>query len=202
MVGGPIPGIPTTELKKLAETVATNPMEPVFFHGTPISLDEELIHSYDLKSCWGLTAGNGNLALTCLRQRRAFFGVCLSQAHKDSLLAWLEQRVWAGMQVETDKLFEAGLVELIESTKEDKGDKSQKKGRKRKNTEEKGVKGKIPKPQSDEEDEPGKNKKKNTTKADLLKKIAALTGKKGGKNNGDESAEEEDSPGDSESGQE
>ena len=61
----------------------------------PIALDEELIHSYDLKSCWGLTAGNGNLALTCLCQRRAFFGVCLSQAHKDSLLAWLEQRVWA-----------------------------------------------------------------------------------------------------------
>ena len=118
LVGGglPLSGVSAEEAKKLAEAPKfPNQEEPVFYHAPPMCLGEEFMHSYDVRAAFSVTAGQGDLALTCLRNRRPFFGVCLTTAHKDALLARLEQQIWLAMQTTGDKLYEAGLAELVKA---------------------------------------------------------------------------------------
>ena len=192
LVGGglALSGVSSEEAKKLSEAPKfPNQEDPVFFHAPPICLGEELMHSYDLRAIFSLTVGQGDLALTCLRYRRPFFGLCLSSAHRDGLMARLEQLIWQAMQTTGDKLYEAGLVELIKACGPEDTQAEETCGKKR-------PRKPTPAEASDEQKEkPTKRQKSNKT--ELLAKIAALTGNKGATkdddNNEDEDEDEEDS---------
>ena len=188
-VGGTLPEVPAAELAKLSQERAINTSEPVFYHAPPLVLDEELVHRYNLQSVFSLTAGQGDLAMTMLRNRRPYFGICLSQPHKDALFARLEQQVWAAYQKEGDKLYEPNLVELIKSsnTNDDEGEtpnpkKQPKRPRKPKD------------PANPEEETEPKRPKSDPklSKAELLKKIASLTGSKVGEEGEGENGEGND----------
>lgn len=95
LVGGPADddgGEADTGSKPLRKA-ARSGLEPVFFHSLPISTDEEWHHSYDLSAVISLTVGPGNDALTCVRNRKAFFGVTLTAEHSATLTKWLEAQV-------------------------------------------------------------------------------------------------------------
>lgn len=208
-VGGPLPGVPPAELKKITDAAVRSPnaLEPVFYHANPGSLDEEIQHCYDLKAMFALTIGDGSLAMTSLRSRRPLFGICLSEAHKDALLQRLETLVWNAMCQEGDKLCEPGLIELMKTCGEqDVGDGDDQKPEPKKGSKRK------PKAVDDTSDAPGGKKpkakadagtaagsstgapsgKKPQTKEELLKKIAALTGNKANVDHADVEDTEED----------
>ena len=200
LVGGGllIPGATPEDIKKLSEPPKfATADEPVFYHATPICLDEELMHSYELRAVFCLTAGSGEMALTCLRNRRPYFGICLSTAHKEALLARLEKLVWASYQQSGDKLYESGLVDLIKASKKDEnGDDimpdpavPKKMGKKRVRGGKTGVADPADQPKNpkdltkDSKDLPPTKKGVGAnpqSKADLLAKIAKLTGHKAG----------------------
>ena len=69
-------------------------IEPVFYHTLPIEVDEEIMHSYDITSVIELTAGPGNCALTCIRQRKPYFGITLTDDHSELLNSWLVHQTW------------------------------------------------------------------------------------------------------------
>ena len=87
--------------------------EPVFYHGHPIKLDEEVVHSYDLEGVIDLSAGNGQLALTCIRQRKPYFGITLTEAHSAELLNWLTSKVWSSFLDESSKLYVPALAKIM-----------------------------------------------------------------------------------------
>ena len=197
LVGGGLStlGLSPEDLKKISEAPKLqNQEEPVFYHASPPVIGEELMHSYELKAIFALTAGAGDMAMTCLRNRKPFFGICLSEAHKDALLARLEQQVWSAMQAPSDKLYESGLAELLKQSGQAEAEpleeqKDQKAGRKRTSEgDDKGA-GKRPKKQNKD------GTSKVHAKAELMKKIADLTGQKGGTkaDKDDEDDEEEGS---------
>ena len=95
LVGGPAEddGGEADAGSKPLRKAARSGLEPVFFHAMPISTDEEWHHSYDLCAVISLTVGPGNDALTCVRNRKPFFGVTLTAEHSAALTKWLESQV-------------------------------------------------------------------------------------------------------------
>ena len=199
LVGGPLPGVPAEELKRVTEMMkGSTAAEPVFWHALPPAVDEELQHSYNLKCMYALTVGDGSMAMTCLRLRRPLFGVCLTIAHKTALLSKLEADVWKAMQTEKDKLFEPGLFELVKSaTGPAAEDADEGKEVEKRNKNKKAAKSTKKDDEAAADDaEPAKKKpKKDQSKAELMAKIASLTGSKGGAIAVDVDEEEADSAG-------
>ena len=97
----------------VADAQARGSAEPVFFHTYPIALDEELIHSYDLSAVIDLSVGAGNVALSCIRQRRPYFGVTLTECHSAELIEWLTARVWASFMDEASPLYIAEVAKIV-----------------------------------------------------------------------------------------
>ena len=154
LVGGPPPGLSAEQLAALKALEAAtasekaNPsrLEPVFYHGWPRALCEELQHSYDLRGMYHLTAGGPEMAMVFLRARRPYYGICLSEEHRKALITKLEVSVFTAMRSEDDPLHEPALTALIKDNlegQEDDGDEKPKP---------------LPKPK-------GKNKKKKAREA-------------------------------------
>ena len=176
LVGGPS----AEELKKVTEMMkgSTAP-EPVF----PPAVDEELQHSYNLKCTYALTVGDGSVGL-----RRPLF------AHKTALLSKLEADVWKAMQTEKDKLFKPGLFELVATGPAAEDADEGKEVEKRNKTTKSAKSTKKDDEAAADDAEPAKKKpKKDQSKAELMAKIASLTGSKGGAIAVDVDEEEADS---------
>lgn len=98
LVGGlpNIPGVSAEELKKLSgqtkDDIPTAP-QPVFYHEWPLSLHEELVHSYQLRAIYDLCSGGPDMPMTCIRNEIPYFGLTLTESHKSMLLAKLENLV-------------------------------------------------------------------------------------------------------------
>ena len=53
-------------------------------------------------------------ALASIRLKRAYFGISLTDTHRDESFKWLHSQVWKAFQTEGDPLWQAGLCELLE----------------------------------------------------------------------------------------
>ena len=60
-------------------------IEPVFWHGRPLKLYEELMFSYDLKAIIDFTPGDGVLLNACARRRLPYVCFGLSECHMNLL---------------------------------------------------------------------------------------------------------------------
>jgi hypothetical protein len=90
--------------KKRARAAGPEGVEPVFFHGGPVQLCEELHHSYRLHNIIDLTVGKGDWAMTAMSRRVPFVGVALSHKHRDELLKYLVASVMDAFQAEDHTL--------------------------------------------------------------------------------------------------
>ena len=114
-VGGANPAAADEE--KHQRKRADTEREPVFFHAPPILLCEELLHDYNIAAVLDATAGSGRMAMTCIRRRIPYLGICLSAEHAAMLTKRLEYEVFSSMQVEDDELFCPALAVLLTGDK-------------------------------------------------------------------------------------
>ena len=86
------------------------------YHGRSPILYEELQHSYCVDGWIDLTCNDGVLALTALRAKKTYFGVCFSSEHQSALKAFILDEIFQGFQSEGDPLHQPGLAELAQAT--------------------------------------------------------------------------------------
>jgi hypothetical protein len=189
LAGGP--NTYTAEEKELSKTRARaagpEGVEPVFFHGGPVQLCEELHHSYKLRNIIDLTVGKGDWAMTAMSRRVPFVGVALSHKHRDELLKYLVASVMDAFQAEDHTLYQPSMVDAIATAKKaEKGEKASEKGAKGKGAD---AEGKA-KPKTSKAAKVAKGSKAGsgepTDKQKLLAKIKALHKQKGKKQEGEE----------------
>ena len=72
--------------------------ETVFFHTLPFELAEEVVHSYGCEALIDLTPADGKWALTAIKKRKPYCGVCFTIEHRQFLLARLRHLVFLSMQ--------------------------------------------------------------------------------------------------------
>jgi hypothetical protein len=173
--------------KKRARAAGPEGVEPVFFHGGPVQLCEELHHSYRLHNIIDLTVGKGDWAMTAMSRRVPFVGVALSHKHRDELLKYLVASVMDAFQAEDHTLYQPSMVDAITTAK-----KAAEKGAKGKGADEEGK----AKPKAPKAAKVAKGSKAagsgETDKQKLLAKIKALHKKKGKKQSGGEPEEPEE----------
>ena len=56
-------------------------VEPVGYHSKPLTLYDELDHSYSIKAWIDLTALDESIALMCILKRKPYFGFALTDYH-------------------------------------------------------------------------------------------------------------------------
>ena len=89
--------------------------EPIFYHTHPYELDMEVSHSYLACAHIDLTPGQGHRALYCIIKKLPYFGLVLSEKHKEVIIKHLEAKVFKLMQEEGGPLYQPGLVALLEA---------------------------------------------------------------------------------------
>ena len=72
------------------------------------------MHSYDITTVIDLSTGAGNMALTCIRQRKPYFGITLTPQHTEHLLSWLVHQTWLSFLDESCKLYIPELAKIME----------------------------------------------------------------------------------------
>eukprot|EP00959_Pyramimonas_sp_CCMP1952_P453168 9467791-Pyramimonas_sp.AAC.1 len=173
-------------VKSKQKTTGTDGKETVFWHALPEPVDEELVHRYDLKAVINLTVGPAMLAMACLRKRRPYCGITLTQKHADLIIQHLEMKVSKAMQTEGDPLHEPSLAELLNVFKEEPAEEENqtpppkpKRKPRRKKADEAGAGGEDGGEGGGEEgtgEKPAKRGRKGgskMTRAELLKKLKA-----------------------------
>ena len=105
---------PTVGAGRLAKPIRedTN-VEPVFFHAVSVETHEELLHGMCVEALVDSTPGAGTAALAAMRKRIPYFGVCLTDKHKELLQLRLEELCFQEMKKEDGPLHEPGLVSLL-----------------------------------------------------------------------------------------
>lgn len=88
-------------------------VEPVFFHSPPLSFFDGIVTDYDLGYIIDLTPGEGHLALTCLRRKMPYVGICLTEAHRTALTTHLCASVQREFLTEGSPLYEPSFAELV-----------------------------------------------------------------------------------------
>jgi hypothetical protein len=67
--------------------------QPVFYHSIGSRPYEDFVTAWDMKSVVDLTAGEGALALACLRAKRPYVGLCITRKHAEDLMTRLTDLV-------------------------------------------------------------------------------------------------------------
>ena len=151
-------------------------LQPAFFFECPEAAAMELLHTLGASSVVDLSCGSGHFAMTAIRNRIPFLGVCLTSAHMQALSQRLTSRVLTLMTDANEKtLYDAGLSATMQQAAKEQGDgddqslpKNQKGKAKAKAAADAVVKG------GDDGAEQGEQS--SSSRADLLKKIGLLTG--------------------------
>ena len=113
-VGGPSPGHCPEESNDKRKP---RDLEPVFYHQSPITLDEEWDHDFNSVATISLATGPGTDALHSIKLRKPYFGITLTAEHTKWLKIWLEKMVWQAFCTEGDKLFQPELHTLLQTGK-------------------------------------------------------------------------------------
>jgi len=173
LVGGTAPGQEDLPNKSKDKVKTGSDVEAVFFHGLPIAVENEWHHSFNLVAMVGMAIGQGNDALTCVKRRKPYFGLTLTNMHAELVIEWLVKQTWKACMTPGSGIYEAELATLMKELTEDgKGGD----GPQTDDTQQ--PKKKKPRKNGNGEDSKTKEKEKNNetlTKEELLAKIAALT---------------------------
>jgi hypothetical protein len=101
------------EAGQLARDRAANTSEPVFMHALPQEFFEDLYKMTHAVAVIDLTAGDGAAAVSAVRQRLAYFGLCLNEGHKQQLTARVKHQLLNAMATEGDHFYEPALVTAL-----------------------------------------------------------------------------------------
>ena len=77
----------------------------------------ELGHSYCVDSWLDLTGNDGTLAAVCVKQGKAYCGVCFTQEHKDGLQEHIINQIFRSFQTNGDPLYQPELATLLGQSK-------------------------------------------------------------------------------------
>eukprot|EP00971_Amphidinium_carterae_P125458 2485244-Amphidinium_carterae.1 len=88
-------------------------MTPMCWHGLPVELYEELIHSFQLSAVVLATTMDELGCIAGIRMKVPVVACCFTQDHIDALRQRVEDVVWCEMQDEASDLYEAGLVKAL-----------------------------------------------------------------------------------------
>lgn len=142
--------------------------EPIFYHTHPFELDIEVSHSYVARAHIDLTPGQGHRALYSIIKKLPYFGLTLSEKHKEILIKHLEAKVFKLMQEEGGPLYQPGLVALLDTAVSDEGDGGEGEGEEEEQGED--PEEEEPEEEDDEEDDQDDAKKKPKKKINKPKK--------------------------------
>ena len=104
---------PARRLPRTPETI-----EPVFFHGHPMALFEDICRAFELKAIIDLTPGDGNLAMWAFRKNLIYTGLCMTDFHREKLMQQLEKGIRTAMLDECDELYEPRLHVILKHKQE------------------------------------------------------------------------------------
>ena len=100
---------PKPNLKRTPESV-----EPVFYHGYPTVVYQDILEAHRVRYCIDLTPGDGAAALACYKLGIFYLGLTLTTTHTDQLAAKLEHEVLSCMTNENDdRLYSAALAQTL-----------------------------------------------------------------------------------------
>lgn len=102
LVGGPCPGsaVPKPELQG---------GEPATWHGSPMTLYEEILHSFQVSVVIDATMVDDTFALACLKSKTPYIGITFTAEHAQHVRARLMTSLWQEMQREGSELYQVGL---------------------------------------------------------------------------------------------
>ena len=103
LVGGPCPS-PAVPKPELAGGI-----EPVTWHGSPLALYEEILHSFQVAAVVDATASDATFALACLKSRTPYVGITITPEHSRHLRARILQCLWQEFQQEGSEVYQVGL---------------------------------------------------------------------------------------------
>jgi hypothetical protein len=87
--------------------------EMAFYHALPSTFWDEVLHDYQLGAILDIAAGDGSLALTAVRNRIAYTGLCFTTHHKDLVMSRLLDLMSAGSLRAGDKWYDPTLVQTL-----------------------------------------------------------------------------------------
>ena len=184
---------------------------PVFWHTKPPCVKEEVPHRLDSPAIIDFTMADAVLAVHCVRMRKPYCGVAMTEAHARASEARIDHLLFLAMQDSEDILYQPALVEAMTQKKPNKQDRKKpkkKKGEKEEEGDDEEEDGEDEDEGDEEEEEPqGRKRRKKeeegeVTRAALMKKLTALAkqgGSKSKKNKGSKrkkDEEEDDEDGD------
>ena len=87
--------------------------EMAFYHALPSTFWDEVLHDYQLGAILDIAVGDGSLALTAVRNRIAYTGLCFTTHHKDLVMSRLLDLMSAGSLKAGDKWYDPNLVKTL-----------------------------------------------------------------------------------------
>ena len=96
-------------------------VEPVFYHGYPPIVFQDILKSLQVRYCIDLTPGDGAAALACYKLGIVYLGFTFTQVHTEQLAARLEHEILQAMANEADPLYSARLVGALAAAPEPTG---------------------------------------------------------------------------------
>ena len=84
-----------------------------FYHALPSAFWDEVVHDYQLGAILDVAVGDGSLALTAVRNRIAYTGLCFTTHHKDMVMSRLLDLMSAGSLKAGDKWYDPNLVKTL-----------------------------------------------------------------------------------------
>ncbi|MCP4244438.1 MAG: hypothetical protein GY772_28175 [bacterium] len=109
--GGRTPGVSADEAHQLRR--ADTDLEPVFYFSLPSKFHEDILRGVGAHTVCGLTAGDGNEALACMRLGLPYTGICHTEAHKAHLTTWLASEVFKSFAKEDDVFYNAEIAKKL-----------------------------------------------------------------------------------------
>jgi len=83
--------------------------EPVNYHGMPGLFYSELLHSFELDCVMNGTEMDGEFALQCIKAKKAYIGVCLTEKHAELIRDQMIRQVWKEFTSPKSVLHKAAL---------------------------------------------------------------------------------------------
>ena len=102
-----------------AEELDSNPnrnpesVEPVFYHGFPTIVYQDILQAHQVRYCIDLTPGDGAAALASYKLGIFYLGLTFTTTHTEQLSAKLKHEILQAMANENDDLHSAALVQTL-----------------------------------------------------------------------------------------
>ncbi len=92
---------------------ADTALEPVFFHSYPVALFREWVHCFAAAVWCDFTAGCGHSAMACLESKCPYFGLTMTDVHREELVKRLLVLVYDSMKEQGSALYNPSLAKAV-----------------------------------------------------------------------------------------